>query len=376
MRIPVLHLCSSLGMFGGENVLLSLAKEMRSSTFIPIVGVLRNSQNPHTEIADEASKNKIDNVIFPCNGRFDLKTILLIRGYIKSHDIKILHSHDFKSDFYGFLVSILTPIRTIATCHNWIASNGKVYFYNYIDQFLLRYFHFVVAVSPSVKNILMDKGVSPEKIAIIFNGVCIDSFHSNNSEKSIDLRREIGIPPDCPIIGTVGRLSSEKGYTYFLNAAKDVLEDYPNIYFLIVGDGPQRQELINLVSSIGIKGNVVFTGIRTDINRIYSLLDIFVISSITEGLPMVLLEALASRKPVISTNVGAIAQVIEHEVNGLFVEPGNIEQLADAIKTLLDNKYQSVTLAQRGYEKVSMYFSSKTMADKYIDVYQKLMEIK
>lgn len=376
MSSSVLHLCSSLGMFGGENVLISLAKEMQSSQFIPIIGVLRNTKNPHTEIADEASRDKIDYVIFPCNGRLDLKTIFQIREYIKSHKIKIIHSHDFKSDFYGFFAALLTPIPIIATCHNWIAANSKASFYNYVDQLLLRYFDFTVAVSPSVKNILLDKGVSHEKIAIISNGVFLENFHGNNSVKTIDLRLEFGIPPDCPIVGTVGRLSPEKGYTFFLRAANEVLKDLKDVYFLIVGDGPQRQELINLSSSLGIERNVIFAGIRTDIARIYSLLDIFVISSVMEGLPMVLLEALASHKSVVATNVGAIPQVIEHEVNGLLVEPGNIEALVKAIRSLLENKCQAENLAQRGYEKVSRFFSARVMADKYIDVYQKLFKTK
>lgn len=377
MTMPngVLHLCSSLGMFGGENVILSLAKEMRSSEFTPIIGILRNSQNPHTEIAEEAAKHMIDHAVFPCRGRLDLKTMFLIREYILSHNIKILHSHDSKSNFYGFLVSLATKIRVIATCHNWIRTDRKMSFYFYLDRFLLIYFDFVVAVSPPIRDILLNRGIKHEKTAIIYNGVCLDDFRNYYSnQNNRDLRNEFGIPQGCLVVGAVGRLSPEKGFAFLLEAAKEVLDDFPNTYFLIVGDGPERKELTSLCSLLDIGKNVIFTGIRNDIGRIYPVMDLVVISSVMEGLPMTLLEAMASRRPIISTNVGAIPQVIEHGNNGLLVEPGSVMQLAAAIKGLLINKEQAETLAQKGYEKVSKYFSSQTMANQYLDVYQRMVQ--
>lgn len=370
---PILYLCSSLGMFGGENVLISLGKEMRQSEFVPVIGVLRNSQNPHTEIANVAANNQIDHAIFPCSGRLDFKTIFLIRNYVLHHGIKIIHTHDFKSDFYGYFVSTLNRIPIMATCHNWISSDRKVSIYNHIDQFLLKYFDNVVAVSPSVNSILLGKHVSPEKIKIIPNGICLDSYNNCNKRYENDLRREFRIPIDCRIVGAVGRLSPEKGFTNLLRAATDVLKEYPSTYFMIVGDGPQKGELYDLASAVGIRENVVFTGIRNDMPEIYSLFDIFVIASFTEGLPMVLLEAMASHVPVIATKVGAIPQVLDHGVSGLLVEPGNIERLQEAMKLLLRNKEQAKSFARKAYERVSANFSSKVMANQYLDVYRRLL---
>jgi glycosyltransferase involved in cell wall biosynthesis len=367
-------MCSSLGMFGGENVLLSLAKEMRSSEFTPIIGVLRNSQNPHTEIAEEAAKHKIDHVVIPCRERLDLKTMFMIREYIFRHDIKIIHTHDYKSDFYGLIASFWTQTRIISTCHNWIKTSRRTSFYNHVDKFLLRYFDFVVAVSPLIRNILLERGIKRGKTATIYNGVCLDDFRNRNDRDHRDLRNEFGIPLGCHVVGAVGRLSPEKGFAFLLKAAKEVLNAFPNTYFLIVGDGPQRKELSGLCSSLDIGKNVIFTGIRNDIGRIYTVMDLVVISSVMEGLPMTLLEAMASHRPIISTNVGAIPQVIEHKINGLLVEPGHMMQLAAAIKDLLINKEQAETLAQKGYEKVSRHFTSRAMAIKYLDVYQRMVQ--
>ena len=155
-----------------------------------------------------------------------------------------------------------------------------------------------------------------------------------------------------------------------------------NVVFLIVGDGPLRQDLQDKSSQLteaeGVKahrpgGPIVFAGVRNDMPEMYALMDIFVLPSRTEGLPMVLLEALAAKKPVVATTVGAVPGVIDHGHSGLLTQPGDVEDLSGAIIDLLDNPQKAQHLAQNGYERVKDHFSAQRMAEQYIEVYKDVL---
>jgi glycosyltransferase involved in cell wall biosynthesis len=211
-------------------------------------------------------------------------------------------------------------------------------------------------------------------VRVIYNGVCLETCCNHSTDTGGAAGDGLGIPAGRRVIGFIGRLSPEKGAAFLLRAANEVLKAYPNAHFLMVGDGPQRDNLVNLSHSLGIDRHVTFAGIRRDVGKLLELVDVVVIPSLTEGLPMTLLEAMASRRPVISTRVGAIPDVIDHGINGVLIEPGDVPQLADSIISLLNNTRQANTLAQRGYEKVSRYFSSRVMAGQYADVYRRCLQ--
>jgi len=359
-------------MFGKENVILTLAREMQFSEFLPIVGVLRNSQAPHTELVEKANKNKISNVVFPCRGKLDIRTVLSIRKFIRDNNIKIIHSHDYKSNFYTLLVYLLTQVHSITTCHNWIIANKKLKLYFRFDLFLLDYFDHIVIVSTHLRNILLDRGIVPGKITTIYNGICVNGYHYKK-EKSNRLRAELNIPAGSQIVGAVGRLSSEKGFHLLIMAAKEILREFPQTFFIFIGDGPERERLMGLSGSLGINCNVRFMGIRDDIEDIYPLMDIFVLPSFTEGLPISLLEAMASKRPVIATKVGSIPCVIDHGNEGFLVDPGNIEELIKSLTYLLSHKKLAEIMGERGYQKVISDFTSKSMAQKYFSVYRQIL---
>lgn len=371
MGTPVLHLCSSLGMYGAENVILSLAREMRASRYDPIIGVFENAQNPHTELATEAQKSGIQSVIFPCASRFDLKAILLIRNYIIKHKIALIHPHGYKSNFYGWAASLFTTTRRIATCHNWTHTSKVLDVYSHADKFLLHGFDAIVTVSDAVRQELLRRGISGKKIFTIYNGVCLERFRYNL--KGDDLTCELNIPSRCKVVGTVGRLSSEKGLSYLLAAGRTVLTNFPDTVFLIVGEGPIKSDLMKECSSLGIEKHVIFTGGRNDVEKLYSAMDIFVLPSLNEGLPMSLLEAMASQKPVISTGVGAISHVIDHGKNGLLVKVGDVADLAAAIESLLKDPNRAEGLAHNGCERVAGHFSSGAMAGSYLRLYDEVL---
>jgi glycosyltransferase involved in cell wall biosynthesis len=359
-------------MYGAENVLLTLAKEMRGSDYVPVIGVFRNSDNPNDDLSRAAQEDGIETVTFPCNGKFDLRTVFAIRRFIFEHRIQIIHTHNYKSNFYGLMASLFTQARLMSTCHNWITTNRKLSAYSLVDQYLLRFFDVIVTVSENIVNTLLAKGVNPGKIVRVLNGVCLDKFNGGGKRDDA-LRKEFGIPLNCSVVGTVGRLSPEKGYELLLQAGKDVLKTFPDAHFMIVGDGPQKDDLRETCDRLGLNSRVIFTGKRRDIGRLYSIMDIFVISSHTEGLPMVLLEAMASGVPVIATKVGSIPDVVSDGVNGLLVESGNVRQIREAIENLLMNPEMGRRYSLEGRRSIRLGYSSKVMAENYFKIYSRLV---
>ncbi|MDH5769316.1 MAG: glycosyltransferase, partial [Nitrospirota bacterium] len=175
------------------------------------------------------------------------------------------------------------------------------------------------------------------------------------------------------VVGTIGSLKYEKGHEYLLRAAKEVLESHTSVKFLIVGSGPLRNSLENNVKSLGIANDVIFTGYRKDVAELLSVMDIFVLPSVKEGLPMVLLEAMAAKKPIIATRVGAVPKVIRDNETGILVEPEDVYTLQRAIGNFLDDIVKAHGLALEGYERVKKDFSSEKMCRAYLTLYRELL---
>ncbi|MCK5914813.1 MAG: glycosyltransferase, partial [Deltaproteobacteria bacterium] len=272
----VLQLISSSGFFGADNVLIELSKQLRHSSFSPVIGVFDNQHNSHLEVAEVAKQHGFPVVVFPCRGRCDLRTIFLIRKFLRENEIKIIHSHGYKSNLYALAASLGKKVVRVATCHNWLGDDPKMKLYAWLDKVFLRQFNSVVAVSEAVKDELINCGFSDAKVRLIHNGIELDRLKIKGDSSL--LKKQFNIEEDCRIIGTVGRLSEEKGQDYLLNAAAEILQKYPKVIFLMVGDGPERQNLeartARITETLHTGGEAtgtpfIFTGVRNDMPDIY-----------------------------------------------------------------------------------------------------------
>jgi glycosyltransferase involved in cell wall biosynthesis len=367
--LKILHLISSRGLYGVERVALDLCKGLKGYGCESIIGVIRNSHNPHLEVTDEAKKNAIDTVVFPCEGQLDIKLIFRIRKYASKNQINLMHCHGYKSNFYGLLAS-KQGIPIVTTNHNWLTSHWKLRVYRRLDSLLIRYFTRIIAVSSGIQEEMLTYGIPREKMRVIDNGIDITRFHESVSPKAV--KEEFGLKKEETIIGTIGNLGAEKGHMYLLQAAKDIVKNVGSVKFFFVGDGPLRGCLENEAKQLGIGDHVIFTGFRTDIPNLLSIMDIFVLPSLKEGLPMVLLEAMAAKKAIVATRVGAIPKVVNNG-NGILVEPKDAEGLREAIVSLLTNEEKRRKYASAGYETVRMQFSSERMSSEYFDLYSELL---
>lgn len=367
----ILQLISPIGLFGAEKVMVELSKELCSTEYKPYIGVIGNPQNYHTPVVIEAEKSGLEVKEFHCSGKFDIKTISAIRKYIKDNKIGMIHSHGYKSNFYALLATLNMNIKRIITCHNWLGISSKMKFYKLIDKILLKKFDKIVAVSDILKDEIIRGNIPENKVRVVYNGIDISRLQVISDK--LQVKKSLGIKENEKVIGTVGRLTEEKGYIYLLRAAEKVVREFPDTIFLIIGDGQLRDSLKFIVHSLQLNDKVIFTGIRDDIPELLNLIDIFVMPSLKEGMPIALLEAMAAKKPIIASKVGAIPKVIEDGYSGLLVESGNEQELSESIIKLLNNPEKANSLAQNGYEKAKSEFSAKNMAEKYMEVYKSMM---
>jgi glycosyltransferase involved in cell wall biosynthesis len=368
--MQILHLISSVGLFGAERVVIELSKSLKKTYHCePIIGIIRNVYNPHEEILEEAKSNDINYTIFGCRDQLDLKLAFSIREFIKKNKIDIIHCHGYKSNFYGLLAS-KGQIPSVTTNHNWLTSHWKLKIYCILDSIWIRFFDRIVAVSNEVKKDMLRYKIPEEKIRVIDNGIALDRFEKVVDAKNI--KNQLGFEEKIRIIGTIGRLGIEKGHIYLLEAARQILDVVKDLKFLIIGNGPLRKQLEEKSEKLGIKKHVIFMGQRKDIPELLMAMDIFVLPSIKEGLPVTLLEAMAAKRPVIATRVGAIPKVIENKDTGILVEPKDVTGLRDAIMNLLNDPGRMNLFAREGFNRVCMDFSSDEMGKNYLKLYNEL----
>lgn len=364
----LLQLISSSGLYGAETMLINLAASLERAGHRSIVGVFHNSHSPNIEIADEARSHGLSVEMIPCRGQVDGQAVRAIRQCIAAQDIDLVHTHGYKADVYGWLAARRLGKPLVATCHNWPHLTPLSRFYAVLDRLVLRQFHSVAAVSDAVADVLRRSGVRPDRIVRIDNGADLCKF----AAASPTLSREISKPAKA-IVGAVGRLSPEKGFDHLLRAAQRVLTFFPETLFVLVGEGYQRERLEELARELGIADQVIFVGQRTDMPGIYASLDIFVLSSLNEGMPMVILEALGAGRPVVATRVGAIPRLIPEESIGLLVPPGDAAELGRAITHLLADPELRRRMGQNGQAWVRQHFSSEAMAASYLNLYEALV---
>jgi glycosyltransferase involved in cell wall biosynthesis len=365
--VNVLQLISSGGYYGAENVVVSLAESLEQKNCRSIIGVFHNERQRNEELIRQAERRGLTVLQIGCRGRWDWQTIRIIREIIGSMHIDLLHSHGYKTDIYGFLASRKLGLPLISTCHLWTHDTAAVRMYEFLDSLFLRRFDAVVAVSETVADSLRLSGIRPAQVRVIDNGIDLSSF----CQARATLAEQINGGPNL-VVGTVGRLVPQKGLEFFLRAAREVLPDFPYAAFVVIGAGPDREKLQRLAGDLGIGRNVVFTGQCADMPGAYASMDVFVLASVDEGMPMVILEALASRRAVVATNVGAVPRLVVPGETGLLVPPRDVQALKSAILKLLNDSFLRARLGNAGEALVKRNHSRDRMAQHYLQLYEQI----
>jgi glycosyltransferase involved in cell wall biosynthesis len=368
-EIPtILFLISSEGYYGAENMLVTLACNLSRLSSCCVIGVFSDHRFQHSEVGEQARRQGLTVETVSCEGRADWQTVRQIRKLMVKHNANILHPHGYKADLYAYAAVWPNRAALVATCHNWPSKLLSMRVYAALDKLVLRRFHKVVGVSDFASDIVRRWGTAPNKVSTIPNGVDIERFE----RAAPTLRNEIA-SENCSLVGFVGRLVPDKGGAVLLRAAQQVLSIHRDTKFVLIGEGPARKEWEALATHLGVDGRVVFTGVREDMPEVYASLDMLVLPSVNESMPMCLLEAMAAGIPVIATRVGSIPKLILQEQTGLLLEAGDVKGLAAAILRLLRNPHQARRLRENARVHAAQCFSARAMAESYMDVYEQVL---
>lgn len=288
-------------------------------------------------------------------------SVIQIIHIIKKERIQIINSHHRFTSIIGKISSLYTGIPLISTMHEFKLDRS--------GMTALGLGKHIIAVSQAIKDhIIFQYKISPDRINVIRMGVT-SSNPLTIYQKSL-LRHELGLDPVSFLIGCVGRLSLEKGQRYLFEAVPNILINCPNIQFVFIGDGPEKQNLESLVERKCLGHSVKFLGWRDDVDDIIDMMDLMVIPSINEGFGIVALEALSHRKPVIASQLGGLPEIIQSEKTGLLVQPGNSFALSDAIIRLLRDSDLRVQLGENGFQTATTDYSVSQLIDETERLYQ------
>ena len=355
----ILFIVRTMGLGGTENVVLQLCEILSDKVNKIVVcssgGVhekkLQEMGIKHYMIPDIASKNPMDM----------LKSCRSIKNVIKEERITIVHSHHRMAALYAELVAPKSVIK-IANAHNTFRDKKKLTRFAYRNTKL-------IAVGEMVKKNLTEYfGISKEQVCVIHNAV--RPFDGKNVPVEILYKEHV---KGNVLIGNIGRLSEQKGMTYFIEAAEITTRTHPEARFVIVGDGEEREKLQAQVKAKGLQDKVLFLGYRNDIQNVMSQLDFMVLSSLWEGLPLTPIEAYSVGKTVVGTAVDGTPEIIRDGVDGYLVEPRNPMQLAEKMNELIKNPEMRENMGIQAMRRYQEEFSFEKMKQLYVKFYNEMI---
>lgn len=376
MAAPVrlLELRNTYKWGGGPDKTILLSAEKHDRTRVEVVVVyIRDVRDHEFQITEMAQGRGLTYYEVPEDGKFDPRVLSALRDIIIRHDINMIHGHDYKSDLFAYLVRKWMWRRSIAlvsTAHAWVMLGLRGEFYRRLDLFLMKRYDLLLAVSQATKDEMVIAGIPESHINVLYNGIDAEAWAPNCAPES--LRTEFSIPLEAPVIGYVGRLMPEKDLKTWLRAAGIVAKQFPTARFVLVGEGRDEstlQELTTLAGSLGIADQVIFPGYRRSLQSVYASFDLFVLSSLREGLPNSILEAMALGLPVVTTDVAGAKELVVHGETGFVVPQEEPESMAQAMLQVLSNKETHRSMGQAGRLRIEQEFSFHQRLVRIEDLY-------
>ncbi len=371
----ILYLHETALISGAENSLLNLVNKLDKDKFNPVFACPGEGPLPEKLAQMDI---KVCFVDFPQVRRLFgvLPVVKKLRGFIAENNIDLLHSNSIRTHIYAAISGKLAGLPVIWHQRNLII--GELIDPDSLLSFLPDK---IICNSYAVAKRFSKMGRVPDKVQVVFNGVDTGVFRPDaNADK---FREEFGIKPEEFVIGIASRFNLNKGHETFLQAAKTILSEMPgarkDLKFVVAGgavfdeDKSREKCLRNMADTLGIKDKVIFTGIRQDMPQFYAGMDVFVLASFAEACGRVILEAMASGKPVIATNAGGNPEMIKDGINGFLFEPGNIKALAEKIAFLVNNLTLANKMGEAGRKMAEENFGIEKNAGQTQKIYLDLI---
>ncbi|MEI6631407.1 MAG: glycosyltransferase family 4 protein [bacterium] len=374
--VNLLYVITKLELGGAQTQLLSLIRRLDQQRFkvflfTAIDGVLINEAQAIPGITLKKSR---------CLGRLinpfkDLLALIEIRRFIKKNDIEIVHTHSSKAGIIGRWGGKLAGAGVIIhTVHGWSFNDYQPslirLFFIWLERLTARFTDKLIVVSNCDKRKGLGNFIGEDnKYALIRYGIDYSKFGPR--EESI--REELGVGAKNLLVGMIACFKPQKSPQDFIRLAFLVRQQMPRVKFILVGDGPLRADIEKLIKRLELEEQVILTGWRRDIPQMLAALDIFVLTSLWEGLPIAVLEAMVSSKPVIATHTGGIGEVIAEGETGFLVSPHDLHKLAQNLVALLKDESLRIKIGVKAKEAMGPRFALSTTSESHLDLYLELV---
>lgn len=363
----VIHTISAEDVFGPEKTVINECLALEAAGWrAEVVNFWSHDDMPITRKLREAGVrfSRIGSA-----GKFDLAAIRALSARLRGRDDVVVHSHGYKADMYSLLAARHAGVPVITTAHGWTSENAKVRMYERLQAFLWRWFDQVVCVSASYRDSALAAGVAPRKLVVVHNAI-LSAYQRADASEREQSRARLGLAPGELAVAVIGRLGIEKGHRLFVDAAAQLAPRFPQARFLIVGEGAQRAAIESQVAAANLQGTVRLLGHRDDLPAIYPGLDLLAITSVREGLPNVLLEAMLHGVPGVAMAVGGIPEVVSDGADGLLVQPGDLPQFCTSLSRLLEDAPLRTRMGEAAVAKVRSAFLFDARMQRMLTLYQ------
>ena len=362
--MKILHINTERTWRGGEQQTLYLLRSLIERRIN--CHLVCQAESPMAQNALDAGVE-----VFPMtmHGEVDLPAILRIRKLIVEHGYDIIHSHTSHAHTLAFFASLGRRTCRLVTRR----VDFSIFRYRFLPINGIKYRYmadFYIAISHKIKQVMVNDGLAASRIFVVHSGIDLQRFARVASDHLVD---EFNLKPHEKVVINVAHLAGHKGQKYLIGAIPHVLAVIPNVRFFIIGKGELLSELQALSVSLGIGPALTFTGFRNDVGAFYNIADLFVMSSIQEGLGTAVLDALALGKPVVAANSGGIPEIIKDGETGRLVEAAHPQALAAGIIEMLTHNDPARAMGQRGQALVREHFSIEAMVENNLAVYRRLL---
>ena len=357
---------------GPEKTILNSPRFLEPLGYRMVCGYLHPAGDPGFELLrTRAGAAAAPLVSIPDRGPFDWRVVPALLAVCRRERVAVYHGHDYKTNFLGLVLRRFHRMRLVTTMHGWVETTRRSKWYRKLDEWCLPRYERVIGVSDDLVGAAARCGVPDDRRLLLENG--IDAADFTRRQAVAEAKAALGLPAGGYVVGAVGRLSPEKGFEILLHAVRLLLARGLDVRLIIVGEGGERPKLEALARELRIDGRVSLPGWRADARGHFEAFDAFALSSHREGLPNVLLEALALGVPVVATAVNGVPRVIADGVNGRLVPPGDPAGLAAGLAEVLTSPSLAAAFRAAGRAGVEGRYSFVARMKKLALVYDELL---
>ena len=358
---------------GPDKTLLNSPRFLEPLGYRMLCAYLHPPGDPGFEsIRANAERYRAPLISIPDRGPWDWRVVTELLALCRREKVSVWHGHDYKTNALGLLLKLFRPMRLVTTVHGWVQQTARTPIYYKIDRKCLPRYERVICVSDDLVEACVKDGVPAKNLVLIENAIDAEDYRRKRSVS--EAKAALGFKPERFLIGAVGRLSAEKGFDLLIQSVNELAREGEDVQLVIVGEGGERKTLERLVAALGLQDRVSLSGWQTDVRGYFEAMDIFALSSHREGLPNVLLEAMALEVPVVATRVNGVPRLVQDGRNGFLVEPGRVEALTTALTGLIHNADLRDLFRTAGRRTVEGRYSFPARILKLKQIYDELLK--